>query len=119
MGIKEKGEEKREKSSKKGKGEGKGGKWVNSHAWPSFESKIKGLSNNAWVSVEDYGLKGPLGSLKFCLVRSWITIPYPFPSMLEVESWARFAWRLKGSIMVAPLYQDLLFMEFSEPEDVK
>ena len=42
-----KGGEKREKSNKDDKREGKGGKWVSLHAWPGFESKNKGRSSNA------------------------------------------------------------------------
>ena len=38
--------------------------------------------------------------------------------MKEVESWAKIAWRLKGGVLIAFLHEDLLYFEFSLPEEV-
>ena len=60
-----------------------------------------------------------LGTLQFCLIRTWKTRPYPLPAAKEVEAWARLAWRLKGSVMIDILNEDLLFLEFDLPEEAR
>ena len=60
-----------------------------------------------------------MGNLKFCLVRRWENSPDTYLMDLELEAWARTTWRLKGSLMVAFLNQDLLFLEFDIPEEAK
>ena len=60
-----------------------------------------------------------MGTLKYCLVGSWENPPDSYPSVLELEAWAKTAWRLKGSLMVASMNQDLLFLEFTNPEEAK
>ena len=60
-----------------------------------------------------------LGTLKSCLVGSWKTKPNPLPSVKELEDWVRVAWRLKGHGMIAPLNEDLLFLEFDSSEEAR
>ena len=63
--------------------------------------------------------KGGNGTLKFCVVGSWENPPESYPKALELEAWAKTTWRLKGSLMVPFLNQDLLFLEFEIPEEAK
>ena len=45
--------------------------------------------------------------------------PESYPMALELEARAKTGWRLKGSLMVTFLNQDLLFMEFEILEEAK
>ena len=58
-----------------------------------------------------------MGTLNNCLVGSWKTPPDSFPTVTEVEAWARGAWRLKGNILVAYMNNDLLLLEFTFSEE--
>ena len=60
-----------------------------------------------------------MGTLKFYVVWSWENVPDSFLSAMELEAWARTTWRLKGSLMVAYMNQDLFFMEFTTLEEAK
>ena len=42
-----------------------------------------------WLDVSNYMLRGELGTLKYCLVGSWKTQPTSFPSIQELETWAK------------------------------
>ena len=75
--------------------------------------------NMIWVDVGECLPREAMKTLKFCLVGRWENPPDTCPTDLELEAWARTTWRLKGSLMVAFLNQDLLFMEFDIPEEAK
>ena len=57
--------------------------------------------------------------LKFCLVESWKTQPELYPSLKEMESWAKVVWRLKRNVSFAFLNQDLFLLEFDFPDEAK
>ena len=73
--------------------------------------------NTIWVDKGESHLRSSLGTLKNCLVGSWKERPDAFPSVKEVESWAKAVWRLKGGLMVAFLNNDLLIFEFEDVEE--
>ena len=50
---------------------------------------------------------------------TWENTSDLYPTALELEGWAKTTWRLKGSLMVAFLNIDLLFLEFEILEEVK
>ena len=54
-----------------------------------------------WIDVEDCMLRNTLGALKFFFIGSSENPSDSFPSVMELEGWAKTAWRLKGSLMVA------------------
>ena len=60
-----------------------------------------------------------MGILKYCVVGTWENTLDLYPTTLEMEGRAKTTWRLKGSLMVAFLNQDLLFLEFEIPEEAK
>ena len=63
--------------------------------------------------------KKAMGTLNNCLVGSWKTSSNSFPTVKEVEAWARGAWRLKGKVLVAYMNNDLLLLEFTYLEEAK
>lgn len=73
----------------------------------------------AFINVGEVTLRIPLESLKLCLVGSWKDSPNSLPTMEEMEEWVITAWRLKGSVLVAPLNNDLLLFEFTFSNEVK
>ena len=75
--------------------------------------------NPIWVDVGESLPWRAMGTLKYCMVRTWVNFPDLYPMALELEGWAKTAWRLKGSLMVAFLNQDLLFLEFKFLEEAK
>lgn len=54
-----------------------------------------------------------LGLLKFSLDGNWKNPSDSSHSVEDMEEWASFAWRLKGSILIAYINQDLLYLEFT------
>lgn len=60
-----------------------------------------------------------MGSLKFYLMGSWKDSPNSLSTMEEMEEWAITARRLKGSVLVAPLNNNLLLFEFTFSNEVK
>ena len=77
------------------------------------------VENAVWVDVGDCVYGKALGSLQFCLIGKWKTKPEPYPTIEELESWFRDAWRLNEEVMLAVLNEDLLFLEFNSPEKAK
>ena len=65
-----------------------------------------------WLDISDYIVKGDLGMLKDGVVGSWKSQTATKMKSLEVEAWAKKAWRLKGSVSFHPLNQNLFFMVF-------
>ena len=53
------------------------------------------------------------------MIGSWENPSDSHPTALELEGWAKTAWRLNGSLIVAFLNQDLIFMEFEILEEAK
>ena len=76
-------------------------------------------SNTIWVDVGESLPWRVMETLKYCVIGSWENPPDSHRTALELEGWAKTAWRLKGSLMVAFLNQDLLFMEFEILEEAK
>ena len=77
------------------------------------------IQSTIWIDVGESLHREAMGSLRFCLVGSWENMPESYPTMREVEGWARTAWRLEGGLMVAFMNQDLFLMEFDFPEEAK
>ena len=71
-----------------------------------------GSQEALWLDISDYIVKGDLGVLKDGVVGSWKSQTATKMTSLEVEAWAKKAWRLKGSISFHPLNQNLFFMVF-------
>ena len=44
------------------------------------------------------------------MVGRWREVLAPRPLAKEMESWAKVVWRLKGGILVAFLYEGLIFL---------
>ena len=63
-------------------------------------------------------MEGNGNSLVLC-GGTWVNTLDLYPMALELEGWAKTTWRLKRSLMVAFLNQDLLFLEFEFPEEAK
>lgn len=76
-------------------------------------------STPLWDDVSNYNPKGLLGTLKFCLVGSWKTIPDPYSAMEDVKEWAKVTRRLKGIVLVALLNGELFFFEFESTVEAK
>ena len=56
-----------------------------------------------WLDISDYIKKRDLGVLKDGVVGSWKSQTATKMTSLEVEAWAKKAWRLTGSISFHPL----------------
>ena len=76
-------------------------------------------SNTIWVDVGESLPWRVMGTLKYCVSGSWENPLDSHPTALELGGWAKTTWRLKGSLMVAFLNRDLLFMEFEIPGEAK
>ena len=57
------------------------------------------------------------GTPKNYLVGSWKVPPDLKPLTRELESWVRAAWKLKGGILVAFLYRDMMLFDFDFLEE--
>ena len=89
---------------------------------PEHKAVDKGgssVENAVWVDAGDCDSGKALGILQFCLIGKWKAKPEPLPMVKEVETWVREAWRLNGGVMLAILYEDLLFLEFDSPEEAR
>ena len=75
-------------------------------------TRENGRQEALWLDISDYIVKGDLGALKDGVVGSWKSQTATTITSLEVEAWAKKAWRLKGSISFHPLNQNLFFMVF-------
>ena len=55
--------------------------------------------------------------LKYGLVGSWESQPVKGPTLQELETWAKMAWRLKGNVLFYTLNRNLLYLEFDSAEE--
>ena len=76
--------------------------------------------NTIWIEVGESLSWDEMGTLKFCqVVGRWENPPNSYMSAMEMEAWAKKVWRLKGSLMVAFMNQDLMFLEFTNPNEAE
>ena len=97
------------------------------------EKKMEGLNHNLinagtsiqeeetqdtlWLDISESISKGNLGVLKNGLVGGWKSQQIPEVSLIELEAWAKSAWRLKGSVLLQKLNQNLFFLNFELGEE--
>ena len=70
-----------------------------------------------WLDISECILKGDLGLLKHGVVGNWKSQPATDLLLIEVEAWAKRAWRLKGRFFIHPLNQNHFFLGFDSSEE--
>ena len=85
--------------------------------WRQQEGEDEKPKDAIWIDVGENLPRADLGTLKYGLVGSWRSKPDYNPTVKDLEAWARVAWRLKGDVMFLFLNNDLLFLEFTFPEE--
>ena len=93
--------------------------WDRQHKLITEVGAGSSVDNAVWMDVGDCGFGKEMGSLRFCLIGKWKTIPNPYPVVKVMEVWFRDAWRINGEVMLAALNEDIFLLEFDSPEKAK
>ena len=89
---------------------------------PVDKERVEGkcrADNTVWVDVGDCGSGKALGLMQWCLIGKWKKKAEPILEEKMFETWVREVWRLNEGLRVAPLNEDLLFLEFESPMEAK
>ena len=89
------------------------------HNLISAETTIKEeeKQDTIWLDIRESISKGNLGVLKNGMVGGWKSQQIAEVSLIELEVWAKSAWRLKGSVLFQKLNQNLFFLNFELVEE--
>ena len=85
----------------------------------SVETTIQERENQdtIWLDISESISKGNLGLLKNGMVGGWKSHQKVELSLIELEAWAKRAWRLKGRVLFQQLNQNLFFLDFDLVEE--
>ena len=83
------------------------------------ETKIQERENQdtIWLDISESISKGNLGLLKNGMVGGWKSQQKVELSWIELEVWAKRAWRLKGRVQFQQLNQNIFFLDFELEEE--
>ena len=89
------------------------------HNLISAETTIQGeeKQDTIWLDISESISKGNLGVLKNGMVGGWKSQQKAEVSLIELEAWAKSAWRLKGRVLFQQLNQNLFFLDFDLVEE--
>ena len=85
-------------------------------AWGEEKCRV---DNAVWVDVGDCGSRKEIELLQWSLIETWKTKAESIVEEKRCETLFREAWRLNGGLKVAPLNEDLLFLEFESSVEAK
>ena len=85
----------------------------------SVETTIQERENQDTIllDISESISKGNLGLLKNGMVGGWKSHQKVELSLIELEAWAKRAWRLKGRVLFQQLNQNLFFLDFDLVEE--
>ena len=99
-----------------GKVKNPGGELPVIKAWGEGKSRVE---NAVWVDVGDCGSGKEIERLQRSLIGTWKTESEYIDGENMFENLFREAWRLNEGLRVAPLNEDLLFLEFESAVEAK
>ena len=81
------------------------------------ESQERENQDTIWLDISESISKGNLGLLKNRMVGGWKSQKKVELSLIELEVWAKRAWRLKGRVQFQQLNQNTFFLDFDLVEE--